>query len=185
MDWKKFKNNKYLKYLSYTLKHKYYVLKYGLKFGVPIINLVLHDWDKFLPRMIYSYANYFYGDKKISTENGYFHKPGENDVFDLNWLKHIHLNKHHWQHWILQNDEDGKKVLCMPINDTLEMLADWYGAAMAQNNPDVKKWYLKHYHNIILHSKTRNFVNEFLGVSYQEIPILEEMKYNIWAILGN
>ena len=78
-----------------------------------------------------------------------------------NWLQHIHYNKHHWQHWILQNDEDGLKILKMPKIDCLEMLADWHAAGIAQGKPNVKNWYLKNRDVIKLHPKTRRFVDLF------------------------
>lgn len=170
MDYMNYFNNKYVKYLFYVLKHKYYVFKYGLKFKVPIINLIIHDWDKFLPSMIVSYTNYFYNKE---NKKGYLHQPMDNDQFDLSWLQHIHYNKHHWQHWILQNDTDGLKVLKMPEVDCLEMIADWYGAAEAQDNPYVKGWYLKHYQDIKLHTETRNFVNQHFDIELIDISTVK------------
>lgn len=155
--------DKYVKYLTYVLKHKYYVFQAGIKIGVPIWNLIWHDWDKFLPSMIYSYANYFYGKKEI---NGYFHKPGENDVFDLNWLQHIHRNKHHWQHFLLKEDEGNLKALNMSLMDIREMVADWKGAGMAQGNLDICAWYRKNRYKIIMSDFTKRNTELLLRTYY-------------------
>lgn len=47
-------------YLKYVLRHKYFVFREGLKLGVPILSLILHDWDKFLPDEWFPYARTFY-----------------------------------------------------------------------------------------------------------------------------
>lgn len=48
--------------------------------------------------------------------------------FNEAWLHHIHANPHHWQHWLLQQD-DGKLIVLEPTNAALnEMIADWIGA---------------------------------------------------------
>ena len=37
----------HLRYLSYVLRHKWYVLWAGLWLGVPLWRLLIHDWSKF------------------------------------------------------------------------------------------------------------------------------------------
>ena len=53
--------NKFFKYLSYIIRHKYYVLVAGLKVRAPLFRLIIHDWSKFLPYEFAPYMNYFYG----------------------------------------------------------------------------------------------------------------------------
>ena len=75
----------------------------------------LHDLSKFSDEEYDPYDNYFYGSKteKVKRE------------FDYAWLNHIHQNPHHWQHWVLINDEDGTKALEMPKKYIVEMISDW------------------------------------------------------------
>ena len=53
----------------------------------------------------------------------------------------------------------------MPDKYRREMLADWRGAGRAQGTPDTRAWYIKHYHDIILHEDTRQWLDEQLGVN--------------------
>jgi hypothetical protein len=116
----------YLKYLSYVLRHKWFVFLACCKLGVPWLG-VLHDLSKFRPDEFVPYARYFYGPK---PESGY----GIEQVkswFDRAWLLHIHRNRHHPQFWVLRNDTDGVSLLEMPEKYVREMVADWIGAGMA------------------------------------------------------
>jgi hypothetical protein len=76
---------------------------------------LVHDMSKFLPSEWITYAEYFYGNLR-STE--FFDLQarygcaelapwGESieDLFSLSWLRHQHRNPHHWQYWILRNDD--------------------------------------------------------------------------------
>lgn len=50
------------------------------------------------------------------------------------WLHHIHANPHHWQHWLLHQD-DGKTIVLVPPGRVVnEMIADWMGAGRKINN---------------------------------------------------
>ncbi|NLB78066.1 MAG: hypothetical protein GX796_04250 [Clostridiaceae bacterium] len=66
------------------------------------------------------------------------------------------------QDWLNKNP----KILDMPLKVRKEMLADWIGAGRGINGKDdTKSWYLKNKDNIILHSVTRAWVEEMLGVN--------------------
>jgi hypothetical protein len=84
----------HLKYLSYVLRHKWFVLRAGLELGVPLWQLLVHDWSKFLPSEWFPYVDYFYGERPRST-----------DRFNQAWLSHQRRNPHHWQYWVLLNDD--------------------------------------------------------------------------------
>jgi hypothetical protein len=143
---------KHLKYLSYVLRHKWYVFVECCKMGIPLRGL-LHDISKFLPSEWFPYANYFYGKK---------HRP--DPAFDFAWLLHQKRNPHHWQWWILQEDEGDVKIFPMPDKYRKEMLADWRGAGKALGKPDTKAWYLANKDRMILHPETRAWIEEQLGV---------------------
>lgn len=156
---------KYFKYLSYVVRHKYYVFIECCKLGIPWRGLV-HDLSKLLPSEFIPYANFFYGNnKRIRDKTGYYKPTDTGDTaFDFAWLLHQKRNKHHWQWWILPEDKGGVKVFPMPDVYRKEMLADWRGAGKAQGKPDTKAWYLANSHNMQLHPETRTWVERQLGV---------------------
>lgn len=147
--------NKHLKYLSYVVRHKWFVLLAGLQTGAPLWRLLIHDWSKFLPCEWFPYVNYFYGEP-------------DQVAFDRAWLHHQHCNPHHWQHWILQCDDGDCYALEMPEPLVREMVADWRGAGQAiTGNGTVagtRAWYEKNEHRIILHIATQNLVERLLGL---------------------
>lgn len=152
--------NKHWNNLKYLTRHKWFVFQAGLRTGAPIPALIIHDWSKLLPSEWFPYANYFFSKR---AETAYFHDPGSNVEFDTAWLKHIHRNPHHWQYWILQNDEDGLRVLDMPLRYVKEMVADWMGAGKAQTGQwGVSEWYARNRDNIKISDKTRISVEAIL-----------------------
>ena len=51
---------KHWRYLVYLARHKWYVFMAGLRVGVPLWRLVVHDWSKFLPSEWFGYVDNFY-----------------------------------------------------------------------------------------------------------------------------
>lgn len=47
---------KHYRFLSYMIRHKFFVLRVGLYLGVPLLQLVLHDLDKLHPFKWKAYA---------------------------------------------------------------------------------------------------------------------------------
>lgn len=95
---------RHIAYLKYVLRHKWFVFLAGLKTGAPLWRLIIHDWTKFLPSEWIPYARTFYapdGSKQCL----------ESLEFNVAWLKHIHRNSHHWQHWVLLRDNPDKRYL--------------------------------------------------------------------------
>ncbi len=87
--------------------------------------------------------------------------------FDRAWLHHIHCNPHHWQHWVLSQDDGEVKCLEMPTHFAREMVADWIGAGIAQGKTDktsVLVWYEKNKESIKLHNQTRELVESLIKV---------------------
>lgn len=169
----------YIRYLKYVLRHKYYVMKecFELAKSRGVRSLywrgIVHDLSKFLPDEFIPYARYFYGDypswNKVKFIPGWTSKTKE-DVekdFDIAWLKHQKRNKHHWQYWLLQEDDGGLKTLKMPEQYMLEMVADWHGAGMAiHGKKETDKWYEKNYLKMKLHIDTRNSVEWYIGMCF-------------------
>lgn len=149
----------YKKYFLYVFRHKWFVFLECVKLGI-IWRGIVHDNSKFLPSEAIAYANYF--SSPNSTSNGGFHDPKQSlEYFNVAWLKHQHRNPHHWQHWILVQDDEAPVVLPMPEVCRKEMLADWIGAGKAQGHGnDLKEWYGKHKDQMKLHPDTRNWIEQ-------------------------
>lgn len=157
--------NKYWQYLKYLLRHKWYVLKVCWRHDL-YWRGITHDLSKFRPDEFIPYANYFYGGGETvgRDETGYY-KPtdtGDKD-FDMAWLKHQKRNDHHWQWWVLPEDDGGMKVLKMSGRAAFEMICDWVGAGKVQGHGDnVIHWYEEHKDRIRLHPITRRWVEHIL-----------------------
>lgn len=86
--------------------------------------------------------------------------------FNYAWLKHIHRNPHHWQHWVLLCDEpdEGEIIMGMPYNYILEMICDWWAFSWkSENLYEIFDWYDKHKANIKLSDTTRKTVEDILA----------------------
>jgi hypothetical protein len=146
---------KQFKYLKYLLKHKWYVSIASIKIKSSIWRALVHDLSKFRISEWIHYANYFYSDGSLIE-------------FNYAWNAHQKCNKHHWQYWLLIHDNEKEKFQCleMPLKYTKEMVADWAGAGKAITGKwEVKEWYAKNKDNILIHQKTRIYV-EFILDKY-------------------
>jgi len=156
---------KYFKYFKYMLRHKWFVMLTCFKQGLYWQGLT-HDNSKFLLDEFVPYARHFYGgnnEKKYKaiaqTKSGYLKSNDKGDIlFDFAWLLHIHRNPHHWQYWILIQDEDANKALEMMPKYRKEMLCDWQGAAKAQGRihpNELQDWYKAHKGKMQLNKLTK------------------------------
>ena len=119
--------------------------------------LKCHDESKYDQEEYDAYDEYFYGKKKTSAVK---------EAFDYAWLHHIHNNPHHWQHYILMNDEpsEGIVALDMPYCYIIEAICDWWAFSWKTGNlRGIFKWYLVHKDNMKLSYNTRMTVEEILG----------------------
>lgn len=157
----------YWKYFKYIVKHKWYVLVECIKRGRLWLGLT-HDLSKFLPDEFIPYARYFYGSYPTWDEVKHIMpwytntKEEIENKFNIAWLKHIHRNKHHWQHWVLINDSSDPQIsaLRIPNKYRTEMICDWRGAGKAINGiDDTLSWYLKNKDKQIMHIVTRRLVD--------------------------
>lgn len=114
-----------------------------------------HDSSKFGIEEYDAYANYFYRERGSQSAD---------EKFNFAWNHHIHHNPHHWQYWVLINDEDEPKInpLDMPIPYIIEMLCDWNSFSKKDPNSTADKWYEKNKENMILSSHTKYFIERLL-----------------------
>lgn len=142
-----------LTYLALTLKHKFHVLRYGIRLGVPIVSLIVHDYTKLYPWNLYSYGRQFFGDQ------------GDPEGFAYTWLHHQNRHRHHWEYWIMTTGHnrggfgDGH-VMDIPEKYVREMVADWLAASRTYNGKDVTsleswEWFTQNFERIQVSETTR------------------------------
>lgn len=125
----------YLKYLKYVIRHKYFVARACFKFGL-YRRGILHDLSKLRLDEFIPYAKHFYGKPK-TTEIMFWYKN-----YQRAWKLHQNRNDHHYQNWVLVNDDGIENWLPMSDDAILEMLCDWWGAGRALDSTlTVKEWY--------------------------------------------
>lgn len=176
--------SKHLKYLSYVVRHKWFVLLECLKYGLVWQGLV-HDFSKFRPSEWKPYVDYFHMTDEEKNEEtmeafrlykiveaapfGHFAR----ERFHVAWLHHQKRNPHHWQYWVITMDTGKTFALEMPDKYAKEMLCDWRGAGRALHGKDeTKSWYLKNRDNMNLRMSTRQWVEKELGIQRNEGPVI-------------
>ena len=116
-----------------------------------------HDQSKYEPDEYEAYDAYFYGNN-----------PSYQVVQDFKraWLLHIHRNPHHWQHWILVNDdpEEGEVLLEIPYEYIIEMICDWWSFSWEKGNPfEIFVWYDEHKEYMRINPDSRKIIEDILG----------------------
>ena len=117
-----------------------------------------HDYSKYNDEEYQAYDAYFYGGNRS------YHVVQD---FNRAWLRHIHRNPHHWQHWVLINDnpDEGEIIIEMPYHYVIEMICDWWAFSWAQAKLDeIFSWYDKHKDYMKLHENTRKEVEHILSL---------------------
>lgn len=117
-----------------------------------------HDESKFSVYEWNAYLQHYYPVGEVSEEE----QKKQDKEFQEAWLHHQHVNPHHWQYWVLRNDEDGRKVLDMPVEEVINMLCDWnsFTAKEPENSP--RRWYDTHSHEMLMSKQTRELIDEFI-----------------------
>ena len=155
-------SNEYARYLSDHIQNTRKAAKWMADHGMmePTVrnrlldHVIFHDKSKSDPEEASAYDKYFYGNKE---------DPEVKKAFDYAWLHHIHNNPHHWQHWVLINDDDGTYALEMPPEYVYEMIADWWSFSWKSGNLyEIFDWYADHSGKMILHENTRKLVDKTL-----------------------
>lgn len=134
------------RYFAHLLRHKWRVMVIGRRLGVPVWQLVVHDWSKFTPSEWEPYATRF----EYGTEDERWYRAS---------LAHIHRNPHHWEHWIHVDAGGQTHAVEIPERFAREMLVDWIAAS--QDN-DVRVWYAQRRDLIVLHLATRELIDGWM-----------------------
>lgn len=150
-------------------------------------NLLNHDESKYGVAEYAAYDEYFYRDGKNTPEG--------RKRFDYAWLHHIRNNPHHWQYWVLQEDDgtgQNCKALDMPDTYIFEMICDWWSFSWSQylkrisaNDSEARlglneifTWYDEHKDIMILSESTRKKVESLLQLIREAI----DQYFNIRSI---
>lgn len=147
-----------------------------------------HDDSKYSVEEYDAYDKYFYGGNrsyKVMRD------------FNYAWLHHIHNNPHHWQYWVLLEDdpESGMpyKALEIPVPYIFEMIADWWSFSWKSGNLfEIFNWYSDHRSKQIINPKSREIVEHILDriwkvlimqetVAGHDTSEIEEQYKRFWA----
>ena len=147
-------------------------LKKGLEWMYENLSDKLIDGKKMIEAMMNAeeHDKSKYDKEEYDAYDAYFYGPGERPpeiqaAFNKAWLHHQHNNPHHWQYWVLVNDEptEGTVALEMPEEYIYEMIADWWTFSWKNNNLlEIFDWYMKHSAYMKLAPRTRMVVNDIL-----------------------
>lgn len=171
----------HLKFAVHLFRHKWFVLRAGLRLKVPLWRLLIHDLTKLLPSEWRGHAQYQFG-LRTETSRLAFYRAAR---------AHHERNKHHWQKWAViyasQPDDDpfvhhwpyalirdNGTIVCskcgvalqsklhgmeIPDNYIREMVADWAGSRRARHGTwDIDAWWEEHGQLITLGRETRQRV---------------------------
>ena len=115
-----------------------------------------HDHSKWGVPEYNDYDAYFYGGNRS-------YEVVQN--FKYAWMHHQHRNPHHWQYWVLVNDDPGEGIVAlpMPMRYIYEMIADWWTFSWASGDlASIFSWYEAHKDYMMLHKTTRIIVEDIL-----------------------
>lgn len=130
--------------------------------------MTTHDNSKYDKEEYDAYDEYFYGKNKSYKV--------VND-FKYAWLHHIHCNPHHWQHWVLINDDpdEGEIILDMPDEYIIEMICDWWSFSFKKGDLwEMFKWYDERSKYIRLSPNTRKKVINIFEKIQEKLTELKE-----------
>ena len=124
-----------------------------------------HDDSKYSTEEYQAYDQFFYGGNRSYAVC---------EAFNYAWLHHIHNNPHHWQYWVLLEDDPESgvpfKALQIPLPYIFEMVADWWTFSWKNNNLfEIFNWYADHRYKQLIHPESR--------------MILENVLKKIWNVL--
>jgi hypothetical protein len=113
-----------------------------------------HDKSKSDVEEYKAYDDYFYGpDQSFAVKQ----------AFNYAWIDHIHKNPHHWQYWVLNNDDGTEEVLDIPYNYLIEMICDLWSFGFKDNNlNEIFDYYNKNKSTMKLSDRTRMQVEYIL-----------------------
>lgn len=141
------------RYLIRLLSHKWHVGRALWSHGL-YWRALKHDWTKFLPPEFAAYMR--------RTECDRVGRPARGPFYDSTLLHHYCLNSHHWQHWVLLENDGRYHPLEMPYDDAVEMVCDWVGRGRAPDSRGLDAWWAANRAHIMLHPHTQDLVERLI-----------------------
>ena len=121
-----------------------------------------HDDSKWDDEEYFAYCEYFYGEHKDED--------WVKSDFDYAWLHHQHNNPHHWQHWLLREDDGGTIALEMEYINVIEMVCDhWAFSWVSGNLYEIFDWYGKNKSKMLMHPNTLELYESILEQIKQKL----------------
>lgn len=112
-----------------------------------------------------------------ATRNIEFHDMSKNTPDEYTpYDNYFYRNPHHWQHWVLINDEpkEGTILIEMPYPYIIEMICDWWAFSWIKGDlSEMFAWYKDHESYIKLHNNTRSIVEEILEMIRTKLTEVE------------
>jgi len=141
-------------YFKYVLRHRWLVFLAAIELGISWRGFI-HDLSKYSRAEWRAYVDKFYPKCKFT---GMDHLRVEG-AFGKAWLHHIHMNAHHWEHWIIPGKEE-----CLEIPEVYckEMVADWNAMSRARGKSDCMGWYESQRDTIKLHPTSRQLIESLI-----------------------
>lgn len=136
---------------------------------IEIENIVRnHDTSKNEQDEYDAYDAYFYGGNRSYEVVRDFNKA---------FLLHLHRNPHHWQYWVLiQDDPDHEEIVFdMPREYVIEMICDWWSFSWNSGKLDeIFTWYDEHKNYIKLGKQTRKTVESILTEIKNKLEVSDD-----------
>ena len=145
-------------WIKSTFPYKVAEISYPMDIDGMLAQIEQHDGSKFREIEYVPYDDYFY-KRKSSRSSAVV-----ND-FQKAFLMHLHVNPHHWQHWVLIPDSSGEpqKAIFMPYNYVIEMVCDWFSFSLKSGKIDgIFDFYLERKSYIVMHKESRRFLEALL-----------------------
>lgn len=105
-----------------------------------------------------------------------FRKALSSDATEENAQLKRQLSDHHWQYWVLINDEpkEGTILIEMPCPYIIEMIRDWWAFSWIKGDlTEMFTWYKDHADYIKMHNNTRSIVEEILEMIRTKLAEVE------------
>ena len=121
-----------------------------------------HDSSKYHFVEYMPYLHYFYPTRE---------DPKDENAFDMAWLHHQKVNKHHWQAWVLIRDEGAIAPLDMELPYIVEMLCDWHSFSKQNKTQTAFNWWNNNKNSMILSANTITTIERL--IPYFKQPLTE------------
>jgi len=160
-----------LRHIWKVLRHKGFLILAARRVsgGVPLRQLISHDWSKFSKIERFGYTWKFFGDGDFGEV--WIDQYLQDEAWKAALRHHYRNNPHHWQYWC---DDHYTNPLRMPRIFVREMIADWMAASRCYSGSwpqGVWPWLEQNWSRMVLHPSTRMEVMNILRHMGISVPM--------------